>query len=186
MKKAAILLAAGYEEGETLFVVDILRRADIPCTMYSTQESLSVKGGHSIVVQCDALLNDSIHDCDAVILPGGAGAAVLKEDARVLEIIREFDRQNKYIAAICAAPSVLFSAGITQGRTLTSYPGAIYKAMFAASDYQEELVVTDGNLITSRGPATTLPFAYAIVDALGGNSAHLKEKMLYHMLSANI
>lgn len=58
--------------------------------------------------------------------------------------------------------------------------------MFADSDYREDLVVTDSNLLTSRGPATTLPFAYAIVNALGGDSAALKEKMLYNMLAAKV
>ena len=80
---------------------------------------------------------------------------------------------------------VLQKAGITKGRTLTSYPGGKYRKLFVDSDYREDIVVIDGHLITSRGPATTLPFAYAIIDALGGDSAPLKEGMLYHMAKAS-
>lgn len=96
--------------------------------------------------------------------------------------MQQFDAEKKYIGAICAAPIVLQKAGILKGRPHTSYPGKKYTDLFTESDYREEIVVVDGNLITSRGPATTLPFAYGIVDLLGGDSKKLKEGMLYNMV----
>lgn len=108
--------------------------------------------------------------------------ANLRDNPAVVKLVQEFDAAGKYIGAICAAPMVLHQAGIDKGRTLTSYPGEKYTALFTESDYREEIVVVDGNLITSRGPATTLPFGYAIIDLLGGNSEKLKESMLYNMV----
>ena len=99
-------------------------------------------------------------------------------------MVQYFARENKYIGAICAAPIVLHQAGILNGRKMTSYPGEKYESLFTEADYQDKVVVVDGKLITSRGPATTLPFAYEIVKLLGGDSEALKEKMLYPMAKA--
>ena len=87
-----------------------------------------------------------------------------------------------------AGPMVLKQAGISAGRTLTSYPADKYRDMFADAQYiddnakMEQMVVTDGNLITSRGPATTFPFAYKLVEVLDGNADALKNGMLYNAL----
>jgi len=77
---------------------------------------------------------------------------------------------------------VLAAAGVVKGRQLTSYPSERFRYLFPQSAYLEEPVVVDGNLITSRGTATTLPFAYTLVDALGGDSAPLREGMLFNLL----
>jgi len=91
--------------------------------------------------------------------------------------------EDKYIAAICAAPAMVLSAAeIEKDRYITSYPGEEYENMLEKANYVDELVVVDGNLITSRGPATTLLFAYKLVDILGGNSEELKQGMLWNML----
>ncbi len=82
------------------------------------------------------------------------------------------------MAAICAAPIALERAGLLEGRRYTAYVG--YDRKISAGEYQEDIVVRDGNLITSRGPATTYAFAYALVDALGGDSAPVKARMVYH------
>ncbi len=184
MKKVAVLLATGYEEGESLFLIDILRRGNIECHSVSVDGNPTVTGGHAITVAADKVLDDSIMTYDMIVLPGGMpGAENLKNNPKVIETVRAFDKNpNKYVAAICAAPMVLKEAGITTGRTLTSYPADKYRSMFADADYREEIVVIDQRLITSRGPATTLPFAYALVDALGGDSEPLKKGMLYNML----
>ena len=90
---------------------------------------------------------------------------------------------NKYIAAICASPAmVLSSAGIEEDRYITSYPGDDFERMLDKANYVEELVVVDGNLITSRGPATTFLFAYKLIDILGGDSKLLKAGMLWDMV----
>ena len=184
--KIAVLLATGYEEGESLFVVDILRRAGFWAESVSTTGDRLVAGAQGIVSQADRLLDDDIKDYDMIVLPGGQpGANNLNANEKVLDLLRHFDKQHKFIAAICAAPMVLHTAGIDKGRRLTSYPADKYRDLFKESIYvEDEIVVVDDNLITSRGPATTLPFAYKLVDILGGDGDALREKMLYNMLCA--
>lgn len=183
LKKVAVFLAEGFEEGEALFVVDILRRAGFQCDSVSTAGEM-VKGSHDIVVKADKIISDEIKEYDMIVLPGGLpGAANLRDDERVIELVRFFDKApEKFIAAICAAPMVLERAGIIKGRTMTSYPGEKYTTLLKEANYIEDIVAIDNNLITSRGPATTLPFAYALVDVLGGNSSVLKQGMLYNMV----
>ena len=186
MKKVAVLLATGFEEGEALFVVDILRRAGIHCDAVSIDGHAQVTGSHAITVVADHALDGGLDEYDMIVLPGGMpGAANLKENAGVLEAVQRFIRSpEKYVAAICAAPMVLAEAGVTAGRRLTSYPSEKYRALLSDAEYREEPVVVDGHLITSRGPATTMPFAFALVDALGGDSTPLRESMLYHDLAS--
>lgn len=188
-KRAAVLLADGFEEGESLFVIDILRRAGIGCDSVSIEGEM-VRGGHNIYVKADRIISKEIFDdYDMVVIPGGMpGAANLRDSELVIEWGRKFNAEKKYVAAICAGPMVLKQAGISAGRTLTSYPADKYRDMFADAQYiddnaeMEQMVVTDGNLITSRGPATTFPFAYKLVEVLGGNADALKNGMLYNAL----
>lgn len=189
-KRAAVLLADGFEEGESLFVIDILRRASIGCDSVSIDQEM-VRGGHDIYVKADRIISKEIFDdYDMVVIPGGMpGAANLRDSELVIEWVRKFDEEKKYVAAICAGPMVLKQAGISTGRTLTSYPADKYRDMFADAQYiddnakMEQMVVTDGNLITSRGPATTFPFAYKLVEVLGGDAETLKNGMLYNALT---
>lgn len=184
MRKVAVFLADGFEEGESLFIIDILRRANIHCDSVSLDKDM-VRGSHDIVVMADKIISDDIKSYDMIVLPGGMpGAANLRDDQRVIDLVRFFNESpDKYIAAMCAAPIVLERAGITKSRTLTSYPGEKYTTLFKDANYVEEIVVVDNHLITSRGPATTLPFAYKLVDVMGGDSQPLQKGMLYTMLS---
>ena len=180
MKKIAVLLAEGFEEGGALLTVDVLRRAGFHCDAVGVTGA-QVTSSHGITVVADRPLQDQMDDYDMVVLPGGLpGATNLGDDARVIELVRRFDGAGKFVAAICAAPMVLKRAGVSTGRRLTSYPS--HEALFEDADYRQDLVVLDGNLITSRGPATTLAFAYALVEALGGDAAPLKKGMLYDRL----
>lgn len=192
-KKAAVLLADGYEEGESLFLADILRRTGVACDTVSIEEEM-VRGCHDMYVKADRLITDiDYNDYDMVIIPGGMpGAANLAKSEPVLAWVRQFMDENKYVAAICAGPMVLKEAGVSTGRTLTSYPADKYRAMFADADYvddnskMESMVVTDGNLITSRGPATTFPFAFRLAEVLEGNVEQVKQGMLYNALCDSI
>ncbi len=168
--QTVVLLAEGFEEIEALAVVDVLRRLGIGCAMCSTG-SLVVKGAHGIAVSADATFDKmDFSACEMVILPGGMpGTTNLRADGRVVSLIRQFDQAKKRISAICAAPIVLKEAGITAGRTLTSFPG--YGNEFAGSRYVEDRVVQDGNLITSRGPGTALEFAFKIAENLTDKAA---------------
>ncbi len=183
MSKIAVFLAEGFEEGEALFVIDILRRAGFQCDSVSINEEM-VKGSHDIVVKADKIISNDIKDYDMIVLPGGLpGATNLRDDERVIELVKYFDKApEKFVAAICAAPMILEKAGIIKGRTLTSYPGEKYTKLLKEAKYVEDIVVIDDHLITSRGPATTMSFAYALIDVLGGDSGKLKEGMLYNML----
>ncbi|MBR3312054.1 MAG: DJ-1/PfpI family protein [Solobacterium sp.] len=192
-KKAAVLLADGYEEGESLFLADILRRTGVACDTVSIEGEL-VRGCHDMYVKADRIISPDLYDeYDMVIIPGGMpGAANLRDCKLVTDWVRKFDEEGKYVAAICAGPMVLKKAGISAGRRLTSYPAPKYVEMFSDSDYvddnaeMEQMVVTDGNLITSRGPATTFPFAFKLAEVLGGNVEAVKQGILYNALCESI
>lgn len=176
MKKAAVLVAPGFEEGETLTIVDIIRRADLQCDMFGFDKV--VEGGHEISIQCDKILNHEVTDYDMVILPGGyVGAANLKESDEVIAILYEMNKKGKYICAMCAAPIVLEKANLLMNKNYTAYKG--YDQKIKQGHYLEDKVVIDGNIVTSRGPATAYAFAYKLVDLLGGDSLAVKNRMLY-------
>lgn len=184
MKKVAVMLANGFEEVEALTVVDILRRAGIYCDTVSIEKE-EVIGAHKIIVKADKIIGKDIEEYDMIVCPGGLpGAEYLSKNELLIETIRKFDKlENKYIAAICASPAmVLSAAGIEKDRYITSYPEENFENMLKDANYVEELVVVDNNLITSRGPATTMLFAYKLVDVLGGDSEVIKNGMLWNML----
>ena len=184
MKKIAVFLADGFEEIEALTVVDVTRRAGLHTDIVSVEGEF-VRSAHNIVVKADKLFNeDELNSYDMIVFPGGLpGAENLANDERVKKLVKEFNDAKKFIAAICASPAmVLAAAGIEENRYITSYPGEDFENILDKANYVEELVVVDENIITSRGPATTLLFAYKIVDCLGENSETLKEGMLWNAL----
>ena len=125
-----------------------------------------IEGKCGIKVASDELLEgQAAVGFDIIILPGGKdGTDNLRADVRVADLLKDFSNQGKYIAAICAAPTVLKDACLTEGRTLTCHPSVINELIDA--NVVEERVVIDGNLITSRGPGTALEFAFALVEIL--------------------
>lgn len=178
MSKVAVILAEGFEESETLTIVDILRRAQIDCHMFSTAGEL-IRGSHDIVVKADAIISDDVKSYDMIVLPGGMpGAANLRDDDRVIRLLQEMNEAGKFVGAMCAAPLALGRAGVLENKNFTAYVGYEDKIETSGS-FKEDVVVIDGNLITSRGPATSYAFAYALVDALGGDSMAVKNRMVY-------
>ena len=176
MKKAALLLAPGFEEIEALTVVDVLRRAGLVCDMIGFYES--VTGSHAITVQADQVWKGRLDDYDMVILPGGMpGSANLRDDDRLMQLLQDFQQADKFIAAICAAPIALDRAGILTGKYFTCYDGV--QDNIKNGTYCKETVLVDGKLITSRGPSTALAFAYELVRQLGGDAEQLADAMLY-------
>ena len=176
MKKAAILVAPGFEECETLTIVDIIRRANLQCDMFGFDKV--VEGGHQIIVQCDKVVNPELIDYDMVILPGGyEGVANLKASLEVINILHEMNVRGKYICAMCAAPIVLEHANLLDNKKYTAYRG--YDQKIKQGHYLDDKVVIDGNIVTSRGPATAYAFAYKLVDLLGGDSLAIKKRMVY-------
>ena len=189
-KKIAVLLADGFEEGEALFTVDVLRRAGFTCDMVSVAGE-TVQGSHGIRVIADKLIGQVERDqYDMVVLPGGLpGADTLRDSAAVIDWGRAFAADgDKFVGAICAAPQVLAKAGVAAGRRVTSYPGERYYPLFADATYiddnaqTDDGVVVDGHIVTSRGPGTTLPFAYRLVELLGGDGDALRQAMQFNAL----
>lgn len=106
MKKAVVLVAPGFEEGEAITIVDILRRANLKCDMFGFDKV--VEGGHKISIVCDQILSHEVIDYDMVILPGGYdGVANLRDSAEVISILQKMNEKEKYICTMCAAPIVL-------------------------------------------------------------------------------
>ena len=178
MSKVAVLFAEGFEEGEALTIVDIIRRANIECHIVGVKDEL-IRGAHDIVVKADCILDESTSECDMVVLPGGLpGATNLRDDEKVIKLIQKMNEQNKFISAMCAAPIALEKAGVLENKNYTAYPGYNEKIKTSGT-YLEDEVVVDGNLVTSRGPATAYAFAYKLVDVLGGDSLAVKNRMVY-------
>lgn len=176
MKRAAMIVAPGFEEGETLTIVDILRRADIVCDLVGFSDT--TEGAHAITVRCDRKIGEDIVDYDMIILPGGySGAENLRDSDFLMNLLKIMSEQGKYICAMCAAPIALERAGLLFGRNYTAYMG--YDQKIKEGTYLEDKVVVDGNIVTGRGPATAYAFAYKLVDLLGGDSWAVKERMLY-------
>ena len=158
-------LAPGFEEIETVTVVDILRRAGAKVTLAGTQDG-PLQGSRGINLIADTLLDKvNADDFDLVVLPGGQpGTSNLQKDKRVAVILETMIRKNKIIAAICAAPLVLQSAGLLKDKTTTSHPSV--RDGLKEIQYSENRVVVDGNLVTSRGPGTAMEFAMKLVEIL--------------------
>lgn len=178
MKKAAVMIAPGFEEGEAINIIDILRRAGVDCESVSL-EGKQVTGSHNITIMCDRELSKDITGYDMIVLPGGLpGAVNLRDSDLLMDVVRDMDKAGKFVCAICAAPIALERAGVLGDRTWTAYVG--YEEKIKAGTFCGDEVVVDGNVITSRGPATVFAFAYRLAEALGCDVSQLKEKMLYN------
>jgi 4-methyl-5(b-hydroxyethyl)-thiazole monophosphate biosynthesis len=164
MANALVLLADGFEEIEAVTIIDVLRRGQVAVTTASLGGK-HVKGSHDIVVEADALLERvSVSDYDALVLPGGPAAKTLREDARAQATIKKAADGGKLVAAVCAAPTALEAAGVLRGKRAAVYPGC----HLPSAQVAEERVVEDGNVITSRGPGTSMAFALKVVERLSG------------------
>jgi 4-methyl-5(b-hydroxyethyl)-thiazole monophosphate biosynthesis len=167
MKKVLVALAPGFEEIETITVVDILRRAGARVVLAATEDG-PIEGSRGVTVLPDALLDQvDDKDFDLVVLPGGQpGTDNLNNNAKVKTIVQNMHQSGKQIAAICAAPTILQSAGILKNTAITSHPSV--EDQLKDVDYSEERVVVDGNIVTSRSPGTALEFALKLVEILFG------------------
>lgn len=170
MKKAVVFLANGLEECEGLITVDILRRSDIKVTTVSLTDELKVISSHGITILADALIDQvNFAEQDIIILPGGnVGTDNLLHCDKVLALCRSF-AENKMIAAICAAPTVLAALGLLDNKEATCYPTCEGK-MQSAICTQAPVTVT-GNIITGRSVGTAFLFALTIVEQLLGKEA---------------
>lgn len=164
-----VLLGTGFEETEAIAPIDLLRRAGIP-TLTVGIEGKDVTGGHGITVQADIVLEEmDLTDLDMIVLPGGlGGVATVRKSEPALEALRFAWQNGKYVAAICAGPTVLADLQITDGKHATCYPGCeggMGKAIVSA----DAATVRDGCLITGTSAGCAIPFGLALVEALKGS-----------------
>lgn len=178
MARVAVLMAQGYEEGETLTIVDLLRRAEIECHTFSFGDEF-VEGMHHMHVKADKIFNDEIKDYDMLVLPGGRpGGANLKNNPDVIKMVQYFNEHNRYLAAMCSGTIVLSDAKVIKGKKVTGYTG--YDKKLIGGQFLDDVVVFDQNIITSQGPATPYPFAFKIIEVLGKDVSEMKERLMYH------
>ena len=169
MARVLVPLAQGCEELEAVSIIDLLRRAGVEVVTAGLNEG-PVTCSRGVVILPDTVLDEVLEDdFDMMVLPGGLpGADHLDADERVQRLLKRLSAQGKYTAAICAAPKVLASAGLLRGRTATSYPGVIDAMDLEGTRYLDQPVVTDGKVITSRGPGTAMDFALELIEQLVG------------------
>ncbi len=182
MKECYVFLAEGFEEIEALTVVDILRRDNIVVQTVSITKEKTVEGAHRIPVVTDKLLKDiKLSDAALLVLPGGMpGTLNLKECEPLMDMVRQFAETNRRIAAICAAPTILGDMGILEGKAACCYPGM--EGQLKGAKVSMEEVVTDGNITTSRGMGTAIPFALELVRIFDSETeaGALKRKVVYN------
>ena len=168
MKKVCVFLADGFEEIEGLTVVDILRRAGIETETISITDSRRINGAHGIAVEADSLFAQARPEAaDMLVLPGGMpGTLNLKAHGGLKDLILQFDREEKYIAAICAAPSILSELGILKGRKACAYPS--FEESLECAEVVQDPKVVDGHVITGRGMGAAIPFALTLTALLSG------------------
>lgn len=182
MASVLLPLAKGFEEVEAVALIDVMRRGGIEVRVAYLEDEFHgnlVLGANGITVQADTSIRNIItDDFDMMVLPGGwGGTYALAENARIIELLKEF-KASKVVGAMCAAPFVLKKAGVL-GSSYTCYPGA--QDEIDHPGYREDMkVVTDGNVMTSKGPGTAVCFGLAIVERLVGKESMqaVKDDML--------
>ena len=166
-----VLLGTGFEEIEALAPVDLLRRAGVEVTTVGLNGKI-VYGSHRIGVQADITIEElDISDAEMIVLPGGlGGVASIRGCQKALEAVKAVAAAGKYVAAICAGPTVLADLGLLTGVKATCYPGQIPN-MKDALVAENAACVTDGRIITGTSAGTAVPFALALIEALKGAEA---------------
>lgn len=166
MQPILVLMAPGFEEIELTAPIDILRRLGIEVVTAGT-EGRAVKGAHGITMQADMLMVDvEAANFGGIILPGGPASWTLRDTPRVKKLVQEFMAAEKLVAAICAAPIALEAAGVLTGRRVTCYP-EVKGDLGSAAEVTDDPAVTDGNIVTGRGPGAALEFGFALGAYLG-------------------
>ena len=175
MPKIIVPISNGFEEIEAISVIDICRRANIEVKIAAVEELLTV-GAHNIKIQADCKIEDiNSDDFDMIVLPGGLpNAFTFAENNKVQSLLKEFKEKKKKIAAICAAPYALHKADVLN-ENFTCYPSFEEKIRLNGYHNNDSIVI-DNDVITSRGPATAMVFALEIVNILCGEETYNQVK----------
>lgn len=173
-----VLLGTGFEEMEAIAPIDLLRRAGIDVLTVGV-DGKTVTGSHGITLKADIALEQmDLTDLEMIVLPGGLGGVATARSSRLaLDALRFAHENSKYVAAICAGPTVLAELGIIGSRKATCYPGC--EAGMGNAAMVEAPCVTDGKLITGASAGCAIPFALALIEALKGvEEAHRIAKQI--------
>lgn len=183
MKKAYLFFATGFEEVEALTVVDILRRGGVDCKTVSIMGDYDVTSSHAITIRADLLFDEKdLNDADMLIMPGGIpGTPNLKAHAGLEKLIRQYVEDGKYLAAVCAAPTIYGEMGLLEGKNATCYPG-MEEGLVGATPLTDN-VVCDGQFITSRGMGTCIDFGLALLEKLTDRvtADEIGKKIVYYV-----
>ena len=179
-----LFLANGFEEIEALTPVDVLRRVGVEVKTVSINEGTKkVMGAHGIEVSADLTLDEYKEDCaEMIILPGGSdGTKNLENHPKIKEIILSAVERDLYVAAICAAPTILAKMGLLKGLKATCYPSLTNVLMENGVKYKNEKVVCDKRFITSMGAGTSGEFAFKLVEKLltVNDASNIRIAMVY-------
>jgi 4-methyl-5(b-hydroxyethyl)-thiazole monophosphate biosynthesis len=168
-KRVLIPLAEGFEELEAVTIIDLLRRAGIEVTVAGLDDGPQ-RGSRGTTIVPDTSLDLALGgDYDMMVLPGGLpGADNLNADKRIHSLLRQMQANDRYTAAICAAPKVLAQAGLLDDKQATAYPGALDGVKVTGLELLPDAIVQDGKVITSRGPGTAMDFALQLIALLEG------------------
>ena len=169
MSHVLVPLAQGCEELEAITITDLLVRAGVTVTTCGLDDQ-PVKASRGITIIPDTSIDNVLNESfDLIVLPGGLpGADHLRDNAKIQALIKKQAADNKYIAAICAAPKALAQAGILEGKTATSFPGVLAALDNANITISENAVEIDGNIVTSRSAGTAMEFALSLIELLEG------------------
>ena len=175
-----ILLAPGFEEAEALVPADLLRRAGVEVQLVGVGGSC-ITGSHGITVAADLALEQAdTQTLEMLVLPGGLGGVrAIQNSPAALELIRRAHRQGTCLAAICAAPSIFGFLGFLKNRKATAYPS--FMNSLEGAETVEDQVAVDGNVTTSRGLGTAIPFALSLIEQLLGKekAEEIAESVVY-------
>lgn len=175
------MLAVGFEEIEALTVVDLLRRVNITTEMVSITKEYTVAGAHNISVRADKIFDEvDFNEVDMIVLPGGMpGTKNLEEFKPLMEQLDSFHSTQKYLSAICAAPSILGHRGMLKGKNACSFPG--FEGDLEGANITQNPIEISGHIITSRGMGTAIDFGLAIIARFQGQERadKLAETILY-------
>lgn len=169
MPSVLVPLAAGAEELEAVTVVDLLRRAKFDVTLAGLEPG-AVTCSRGTVIQPDTTIDQVLErSFDMIALPGGLpGANHLRDDTRLQLLLKEQAERDGWLAAVCAGPKALAQAGLLDGRTVTSFTGALDEADVPSTGAPVEV---DGRIITGRGPGAAMDFALTLIEQLAGREA---------------
>lgn len=165
-----IILGAGFEEAEAIIPCDLLRRAGVEVS-FAGIGGREITGGHGITVLADCTVEEAALDtAEMIVLPGGlGGVASIRSCPAVMDGVKQAYKDGRYVAAICAAPTILAELGITEGKAAVCYPG-MEGEMGGAAMCALPAVAQD-KVITGKAAGTAFDFALLLIEALCGGEA---------------